>query len=89
MVFLIVPDIEAALEPEVTPVNVGVEAGAFHVYKVPAGTMLPTNPTVGDTSNGVPLQVTVDNCPISAVGLTVTIKVKLAPTQLPDEGVTT
>jgi hypothetical protein len=43
---------------------------------------------VGETSNGVPLQVTVVREAIFGTGCTVTISVKLDPVQFPVVGIT-
>jgi hypothetical protein len=50
--------------------------------------MLPTKPSVGDTSNVDPLHTTVLNTPISALGLTETTTVNGRPVQFPVNGLT-
>ena len=54
---------------------------------VPAG-IVPFTPSVGVTANGTPLQVTAVIALITAPGLSVTVNVNAAPTQLPLVGVT-
>jgi len=69
------------------PVTVPVNTGSFHVYLVNSGT-IPLVGFVGVTVNGTPLHVTVVIALTSGVGFNVTITVKAAPVQLPDNGVT-
>jgi hypothetical protein len=63
------------------PVTVPVNVGAFQLYKLPSGT-IPFVPSVGVTTNGTPLHVTVVIVVISAVGGIVTVNVKFDPVQL-------
>jgi hypothetical protein len=69
------------------PVTLPVNVGAFQLYLVNNGT-IPFVPSVGVTTNGNPLQVTVVIAVTSGVGFSVTITVNAAPVQLPDNGVT-
>ena len=69
------------------PVTLPVNVGAFQLYLVNNGT-IPFVPSVGVTTNGNPLQVTVVIALTSGVGFNVTITVNAAPVQLPDNGVT-
>jgi hypothetical protein len=62
------------------PVTVPVNVGTFQLYTLPSGTM-PFVGFDGVTTNGTPLHVTVVIVVISAVGGTVTVTVKLLPTQ--------
>ena len=43
---------------------------------------------VGVTTNPTPLQVTEEIAATSGIGFSITINVNMAPTQLPDNGVT-
>ena len=69
------------------PVTLPVNVGAFQLYLVNNGT-IPFVPSVGVTTNGTPLHVTVVIAFTSGVGFNVTITVNAAPVQLPDNGVT-
>jgi hypothetical protein len=60
--------------------------GRFQLYFVLAG-IIPFTPSVGVTWNGVPLQVTAVIGSKDPVGFTVTMSVKLFPTQASDLGV--
>ncbi len=80
----LINDAFVALNPPVIP---PVTVGASQLYNVPAGTM-PFVPSVGLTVNATPLQLTVVIAVTTAVGLTVTVTVNVAPVQLPDNGVT-
>jgi hypothetical protein len=62
------------------PVTVPVNVGILHVKKLPSGT-IPLDPSVGVTTNGNPLHVTVVIVVISAVGGTVTVNTNVIPTQ--------
>ena len=64
------------------PVKLPVTVGALQAYVVPVGTISPPA-LLGVTVNPVPLQVLAVLFAIVAIGLTVTVTVKLAPTQLP------
>ena len=68
-------DTAVALAP---PVNPPVTPGTDQLYVVPTGT-IPFTPSVGVTVNNTPLQLTVLIAVITAVGLSVTVKVKLLP----------
>ncbi len=85
--FVKLPLINAAFvalsPPDIPPVTVG----ANQLYKVPTGT-IPFVPSVGLTVNATPLQLIVVIAVTTAVGLTVTVTVNVAPVQLPDNGVT-
>ncbi len=70
------------------PVKPPVTDGTDQVYKVPAGT-IPLVLLVGLTVNVTPLQLTDVIALITAVGLIVTVRVNVAPVQLPVNGVTT
>jgi hypothetical protein len=73
-------DCKLAVAP---PVNPPVTTGnALHAYVVPVGTISPP-PLLGVTVNPVPLQVLAVLFAIVAIGFTVTVIVKLVPTQLP------
>ncbi len=80
----LINDAFVALNPPVIP---PVTVGASQLYNVPAGT-IPFVPSVGLTVNATPLQLTVVIAVTTAVGLTVTVTVNVAPVQLPDKGVT-
>ena len=54
---------------------------------MPSGT-IPLTVSTGLTVNATPLQLTELIAVITAVGLTVTVTVNVAPVQLPDNGVT-
>jgi hypothetical protein len=69
------------------PVTLPVNVGAFQLNLVNNGT-IPFVPSVGVTTNGTPLHVTVVIAVTSGVGFNVTITVNAAPVQLPDNGVT-
>ena len=73
--------------PVVPPVIPPVTLGALQLYVVPAGT-IPLLPLVGVALNKTPLQPTAVIALITALGLTVTVTVNVAPVQLPDNGVT-
>ena len=64
--------------PVLPPVIKPVTTGALHAYVVPAGT-IPFVIFVGVTTKPTPLQVTVVIAVITAVGLIVTVNVKLVP----------
>jgi hypothetical protein len=81
---LIIAAFVALDKPVIPPVTVGTD----QLYKVPAGT-IPFVRFTGLTVNNTPLQLTVVNALITAVGLIVTVTVNVAPVQLPDNGVTT
>ena len=74
-----------AFVPVAPPVNPPVTTGVIQLYKVPAGTT-PFVPLVGVNVNNTPLQVTPVIAVILAVGLTVTVTVKVVPVQVPDIG---
>jgi hypothetical protein len=74
-----------ALPPVIDPT--GAITGAAHVYVVPAGTM-PFTPLAGADVNALALQIVDVILFIDATGLTVTVTVKFAPVQPPDNGVT-
>ena len=71
------------VSPPVNPEPVG----ASHVYVVPVG-IIPFTPSVGVTTNVIPLQVTVVIAAIEAAGLMVTVTVNTDPVQTPEIGVT-
>ena len=79
----VITDTAVALAPPVRP---PVTPGVDQLYKVPDGT-IPFVILVGVTLNATPLQLTVLIAVITAVGLIVTVTVKAAPVQLPDNGV--
>ena len=71
----VITDTAVALAPPVSP---PVTDGVDQLYVVPAGT-IPLIPSVGVTVNDTPLQVTVVIAVITAVGLIVTVTVKVVP----------
>ena len=64
------------------PVKLPVTVGALQAYVVPVGTISPP-PLLGDTVNPVPLHALTVLLTMVAIGFTVTVTVKLEPTQLP------
>jgi hypothetical protein len=64
------------------PVKLPVTVGALQAYVVPVGTISPP-PLLGVTVNPLPLQILAVLFATDGVGLTVTVIVKLVPTQLP------
>ncbi len=72
---------------EAPPVTVPENVGSFQLYKLLIGT-IPFVTLVGVTTNATPLHVTVVIAVTSGVGLSVTITVNAAPTQLLDCGIT-
>ncbi len=85
--FVKLPLINAAFVALDNPVIPPVTDGTDQLYKVPAGT-IPLVLLAGLTVNVTPLQLTVVIAVITGVGLMVTVKVNVAPVQLPDNGVT-
>ena len=81
-----VPVIDDAPLPDVPPVILPVTLGTLHPYVVPAGT-IPFVIFTGVTTKPTPPQVVPVIAVMLAVGLTVTVTVKVAPVQLPDNGV--
>ena len=69
------------------PVIVPEYVGTSHLYITSCGTM-PFVPSVGVTVNVVPLQITALIGLTSGVGFTNTVTVNIAPSQIPDFGVT-
>ena len=63
------------------PVKLPVTVGALHAYVVPNGTI--SVPLVGVTEKLLPLHAVAVVFAIAALGLTVTVTVKVEPTQLP------
>ncbi len=70
----------------IPPVRPPVTVGITQLYKVPAGT-IPFIALAGVKLNETPLQITALNGLIAATGLTVTVKEKALPAQLPATGV--
>ena len=62
--------------------------GSSQLYLVLTGTILPTKPTFGDTSNVTPLHTTVLNALNTGVGFTNITRVKEDPVHAPDKGTT-
>ena len=83
---LSVPLIFAAAAPAAPPVKPPVTAGMAQLYVVPPGTI--SAPFTGVTVKAVPPQVVATLFAIVAFGFTVTVTVKFAPVQPPDNGVT-
>ena len=73
--------------PDKPPVSPPVTIGTDQLYVVPAGTT-PLVPLTGVVVNSIPLHVVADIELIVAFGLTVTVNWKVAPVQLPVNGVT-
>ena len=73
--------------PVVPPVKPPVTAGADQLYVVLDGT-IPLVELTGVTVKPVPPQVVAVIALISGFGFTVTVTVKVAPVQLPNNGVT-
>jgi hypothetical protein len=65
------------------PVIVAVTCGSDHLYFVPNGT-IPLVLFTGVILKNTPLQVTVDICVITGLGLSITSRLKAAPIQVPD-----
>jgi hypothetical protein len=76
-----VPAILACPVALTPPVKLPVTVGALQAYVVPVGTI--SVPFVGVTVNPLPLQILAVLFATDGVGLTVTVIVKLVPTQLP------
>ena len=68
--------------PETPPVTPPVTAGAGQLYVVPAGT------PEGITEKSDPLQIAAVCAVTFGFGFTVTVTVKVAPGQVPEDGVT-
>ena len=81
-----VPLILADPDPAAPPVMPPVTTGAGQLYVVPAGTS-PLVPFTGEEVNVTPLQTAVVILLIAGLGLTVTVRVKGAPVQVPAVGV--
>jgi hypothetical protein len=75
----------AAPEPVAPPVIPPVTTGSPQLYVVPVGTS-PLVASIGVTVNPVPLHVSPVMSLIAGLGLTVTVTVKVEPTQLPSAG---
>jgi hypothetical protein len=73
-----VPLINNLFESDAPPVIEALKVGSFQLYKVPFGT-IPFVTLVGDTTNISPLHDALLIAVISAVGLTVTSTVNVAP----------
>ena len=65
----------------------GLRTGVAHVYVVPEGT-IPFGPLAGEDVKLLIPHIVVVIAVMAGVGLTVTVNVKVAPVQLPDNGVT-
>ena len=75
------------LLPDAPPVMLPVTLGTLQLYVVPAG-ITPFVTSVGVILKNTPLHVVVLICVTAAFGLILTLKVKAAPVQVPDIGVT-
>ena len=61
----------------------GLIAGALHVYSVPAGIIVVGEASTGVTVKAPPLQIDAVCAGTKGDGFTVTVTVKVEPTQLP------
>jgi hypothetical protein len=77
----------ATFSAEAPPVIVPDTLGTFQLYTILSGT-IPFNPLVGVTANGKPLHIVVLIVTTSGVGVTNTVTVNIAPSQLPAFGIT-
>jgi len=86
VVLVKVPEIVEALDPAAVPL-IPVTLGADQLYVVAVGT-IPLIEFAGVTENPVPLQTAEVMAVTAGCGLTVTVTVKVGPTQEPAVGVT-